>query len=304
MATAEVNTRPQPLFWRHVASWISSIPRAALLSMVGPLILCVVGYFGWRYYGASKLDRAYYGLKKENIHITAQPKWLKNTNVLDEVFASGALANLTLLDSQTPVTLAKVFDAHPCVRKTLRVQKMAGQVMINLEYRQPVAMVCFRVQDDKKGQGKEEYSYLPVDTDSVLLDTKNFSYEDVSQYISIYPLDMEMPSKLLEGQPLGDTRVEEAVRLCTVLLPYREGAKITRVYVYDSRQVGKTRWLMELETSTGTRVTWGSAPGLEGLGEKTAQAKLEQLRKDASDSARWSNGSIDLTGLQPRNSRE
>ena len=35
--------------------------------MVGPSVLCIVGYFGWLYYGAHNLDMAYYGLKKENI---------------------------------------------------------------------------------------------------------------------------------------------------------------------------------------------------------------------------------------------
>lgn len=292
MASSEVNMRPQPMFWGQVATLIRSVPRSALLSMVGPLLLCVVGYFGWRYYGAPKLDMAYYGLSKENIHVTAQPKWLTSTNVLDEVFAGSSLSSLSLLDAKTPVVLARVFDAHPCVRKTHRVQKMAGQVMINLEYRMPVAMVCFPPLEGTNGKDR----HFAVDVDSVLLDQKNFDSDDIPKYIAIYPGNMELNSNLVEGKPFGDSRVEEAVRLCAFLMPLREAAQITRIYVYKAPQVGKSRWLMEIFTKSGPRIVWGSAPGMEGLGEPTAETKLNRLSVFASDSKVWSEKQIDLSG--------
>jgi hypothetical protein len=298
MATAEMNTqpRPQPMFWTHLAQWIRAIPRSALLSMVGPLALCVLGYFGWRYYGASKLDLAYYALTKENLHLPPQPRWLKNTNVLDEVFDGSALGNLSLLDSRTSAVLARVFDAHPCVRKTHRVTPTAGQVMIHLEYREPVAMVCLPEPNSKPGA--ERYGYLPVDIDSVLLNPNNFSEEDVLQYIAIYPpTPMEMPTKLVIGKPLGDSRVTEPVKLCQLLAPLKEGAKIARVYVYPSQITGKTRWWLELETLNGARIQWGSAPGLEGPYENTADAKIKQLIKISSDGSATSNKPLDLSGV-------
>ena len=287
MASAEVNTRPQPLFWKHVATGIRSLPRAAILSMVGPLLLCVLGYFGWRYYGAPKLDMAYYALKKENIHVSAQPRWLKNTNVLDEVFGGSSLANLSLLDGQTSVILARAFDAHPCVQKTASVHRMAGQIMVNLEYRMPVAMVRCPSHESNKAD-----DFFPVDAASVVLVRKNFTNEDVPQYIWIYHGIDEKVGELFEGKPFGDSGVEKAAKLCALLLPYREAAKITRVYVY------KSRWL-ELETEKGPRIQWGSAPGEELLGEQSAQAKLKRLIAIASDSKQWSQENINLAGSSP-----
>lgn len=297
MASAEMESqpRPQPLFWRHLGMWLRSIPRSAILSMVGPFLLCVLGYFGWRYYGAAKLDLAYYGLRKENVHLPPQPRWMRSTNVLDEVFEGSALSNLSLLDSQTPAAIARVFDAHPCVRKTHRVQRTAGQIIINLEYRQPVAMIALP-KDEKLGAG--DSVFYAVDSDSVLLDDKNFIREDIPNYITVF-CKMEKPSELVKGKPFGDQRIAEAVRLCTFLLQYREGAKLTRLYVYPPRAVGKSRSWLELETLNESRIQWGSAPGLELPGENTASAKLKMLIEFSSDGKETKNRSIDLSGLNP-----
>jgi len=281
------------MFWKHVAQWVRTIPPTALLSMVGPLILCIVGYLGWRYYGAPRLDRAYYGLKLNNIHVTPQPKWLRGTNVLSEVFEQSALDKLSLLDIQTPTVLARVFNAHPSVRETRRVQRTAGQIMIDLEYRTPVAMVCYQVKDKS---GSDSEVYLPVDSEGVLLGTKNFTVDDVPQYISIYPGSVTLSEKLVDGKPIGDSRVDEAVRLCTLLLPLKEEAKIGRIYVYKALQSGKPKWLLEIETRSGPRIKWGSAPGVESIGELSAATKLQQLIAIASDSKLWSQEQIDLSG--------
>ena len=305
MATAEVNSQPrqQPIFWNHLVSWIRSIPRTAILSMVGPSLLCVVGYFGWLYYGAHKLDMAYYGLKKENIHITPQPAWLKKTNVLDEVFNGSSLSRLSLLDGKTPEVLARVFDAHPCVRKTHRVEKMAGGVVINLEYRIPVAMVHCQLIDKASGQSQE--GFLPVDAEAVLLAADNFTPSDVPQYITIFASGAPVDTNGNEGKAFSDPRIKEAAGLCSLLLPYREAAKISRVMVYGSKQPGKTNWVLEIQTAgSGPSFRWGSCPGKEATGEPLPEAKLKQLMAAASDSKTWNQGQIDLSSIQTMSNRK
>jgi hypothetical protein len=267
--------------------------------MVGPSLLCVLGYLGWRYYGAPNLDRAYYGLKLENIHVSPQPAWLKKSNVLEEVYRGGSLGNLSLLDGQTPANLARVFNAHPSVRQTLQVQPIAGgQVMVNLEYRMPVALVCFPAAESGSSEAKDVY--LPVDQDAVLLDTANFTSEDVRQYISIYTGPEKISKQWTTGKPIGDVRVEEAVRLCAFLMRYREATRITQVYVYKSPVVGKTSWRLELVTANGPRILWGSTPGMEGPGEPTANTKLQELLTMARDNRQWSKPEIILDGTLPQ----
>ena len=304
MASVDVNSRSpqQPIFWNHLVSWIRAIPRAAILSMVGPSLLCVIGYFGWLNYGAYNLDMAYYGLKKENIHITSQPAWLKKTKVLDDVFEKGSLSRLSLMDVKTPEMLVKFFDAHPAVRKTHRVEKMAGGVVITLEYRTPVAMVQ---KLDTDATGRQKNVFYPIDAESVLLDFQNFSESDVRNFIIINPSGGEVSTNSMQGRPFGDPRVEAAARLCSLLLPYREAAKIAFVNVYSSSQPGKTKWMLEIQTGElGSAFKlehsflWGSEPGMEGLGEALAAVKLERFKAAVSDS-KQSTGLINLTGIVP-----
>ena len=296
MASAEVNSQPrqQPVFWNHLVSWIRSIPRTAVLSMVGPSLLCVVGYFGWLYYGAHNLDMAYYGLKKENIHITLQPAWLTKTNVLNDVFDGSSLARQSLLDSKTAGYLASVFDAHPCVRKTHRVERLAGGVKVDLEYRMPVAMVGLQ-----RAAADGRPVYLPVDADAVLLDPENFSKEDVPRYISIYAIGDPVDTNGMKGKPFGDSRIEEAARLCGFLMSCPESAKISRVQVYPKNPSARTKWFLEIETTGGQKIPWGSSPGLEGAGEPLAIAKLTKLKQLlTSDSKQWLQEEIDLSRSQ------
>jgi len=298
MASAELKSRPeQPIFWNHLVSWIRSIPRSAVLSMVGPSLLCVFGYFGWLYYGAHNLDMAYYGLKKENIYLTDQPAWLRKTNVLDEVFTGGSLSRLSLMNVKTTEMLVRVFGAHPAIRKTHRVEKMAGGVAITVEYRMPVAMVHVNTANDENPE-KSKAGYLPVDLEGVLLDEANFTAADVPQYIILHAAGDPATTISPSGKSFGDPRIEEAAGLCGLLAPLKEKCKISQVIVYQSLKPGKARWELEIVTTdTGPRFKWGSGPSVEpNLGEPTTEAKLTQFLVMIRDSKQWTTATIDLSG--------
>ena len=55
-----------PAFLDRIEPMFKAVPKAAILSMVGPMALLLAGYLGWRFYGANALDTAYYALKQEN----------------------------------------------------------------------------------------------------------------------------------------------------------------------------------------------------------------------------------------------
>ncbi len=298
MASVDLNSqsRQPPIFWNHLVAGLRSIPRVAVLSMVGPSVLCVVGYFGWLFYGAHNLDMAYYGLKKENVYLTSQPPWIRNTRVLDAVFEQSSLSRLSLLDAKTPGYLASVFDAHPWVRRTTCVQPMAGGVKIDVEYRKPVAMVA--CQRNGKWGG-----FFPIDVDSVLLDSRDFienrdaehrtlEKKDTENYIWIYVLPDGADTNRLQGQTFGDSRIAEAAKLCSFLLEDRERCRISRINIYPKTNI------LEIRTveNEGPTFIWGSAFFREGLGEVSPHVKLAKLREVVSDNQRWKPGVVDLSG--------
>jgi hypothetical protein len=293
MASAEVESPPkkEPLFWAHLLGWFRSIPRTALLSMVGPSLLLLFGYFGWRYYGARHYENTFYGISKPNV-IVSQPEWIK-TSVVDEVFEKTGLENVSLFDSQAALVIARAFDAHPTVRKTHRVHLVSGgQVFVNAEFREPVAMVHCDSDDGRS-------SFLPIDREGVLLPRDHFQQKDVPNYIWIYAKGIRDSEDRLEGRRFGDVRIEQAAALSAYLAPYRERAMISRINVYTTGQ-GKSAWKFELVTAggpnkPGPRILWGCPLGQEGLAEPAAQAKLTRLLDAASDRNAWSQEVIDLS---------
>jgi hypothetical protein len=277
--------------------FLKAIPKAAILSMVGPMALLLAGYLGWRFYGAKALDTTYYALKQENIHISDKPSWLKS-DVVSEVFEQSGLGRMSLLDDQTAAVIAKAFDSHPWVKKTHRVHRMAGgQIMINAEFRQPVAMVHCEADPNGGSGGIEQESFLPVDSDGVLLPTKDFSQDDIPNYMLIYAQNIRASDYPRVGMVLADPQITEAILLCRFLGPLRaQGlSKLSSVYVYPNANAGKSRWKLELTTKGGPRFMWGSAPTRESNTEPTANTKLKRLVEAIGDTSQWAQAEVDLT---------
>jgi hypothetical protein len=310
MASAEVNTanQTQPIFWNHLGNWIRLIPRSALLSMMGPSLLLLIGYFGWRFYGAKSYDAAFYGLRKENLILTQPPVWLKDS-IVEQVFHASGLENLSLLDSQTPAVLARTIDQHPAVRKTHRVQPVSGgQIFVSVEYRTPVAMVHCELNDEIREVLKlrkvelntsGDDLFVPIDKDGVLLPESNFSQSDVMNYLWIYADELKFDPDWTHGNKFTDPRIIEAARLCNLLAPYRSQVKAERVVVVQAKVGGKSPYRLAIETaSPGPTVVWGEAPELpsmEGSIDPVSRSKISKLLDAASDRNQWSKGLIDLT---------
>lgn len=278
-----------------------AIPKAAILSMVGPMALLLAGYLGWRFYGAKALDTAYYAVKQENIHISDRPNWLRTevlSSIVEEVYEQSGLGRMSLLDDQTNAVIAKAFDSHPWIKKTHRVHRMAGgQIMINAEFRQPLAMVHCDAQVDASAGTMDHESFLPVDSEGVLLPTKDFSQEDIPSYMLIYAQNIRASDYPHVGMILADPQVQDAILLCRFLGPVKaQGlAKLSSIYVYPNPAGEKSRWKLEITTKDGPRIMWGSAPTREGNTEPTANTKLKRLVDLIGDNVQWAQAEVDLS---------
>ena len=274
--------------------WLKAIPRSALLSMIGPSLLLVCGYLGWRYYGAKHYDATFYGINKANIEITPQPEWIRSS-VVDQVYDESGLGRLSLFDSQTPSIIAQAFGAHPVIRKVRRVQPMAGgRVAVAVEYRSPVAMVCVQ---PPSGDASTPPKWLPVDGESFILPTKgNFTEKDVNNYIWIFANGIRSDIERYDGRVFDDPQIKDAAALCAVLVHVKERVQAKIVKVTAAPTTERTRWLLSIDThGNGPHILWGSAPGMEAPSEPKYDSKLRKLLELASDRNEWSKDVIDLT---------
>ncbi len=272
---------------------LQAIPRTAALSVVGPAVLLIFGYCFWSFWGAKAIDQKYYGLQADKIRMTPQPVWIRS-NIVQEVHA-GSLKGVTLLDQNAASRIAQAFNLHPWIRHTSRVTKLAGgEVQVDVEYRQPVALVFLDPHvtvERKKVDGRtpaeststksDGWKYLPLDRDGVILPHNEPEEYPVREYLSVYAKGAATSSWV--GQPFGDSRIHDAVKLCALLNPLRRELKLFRIYVQElPTSSGKKDFVLEVashkpDLRDDRRLIWGHAPGAEVMGELDLKSKLQKL---------------------------
>lgn len=275
MSEEENEEEQEPSALSKIGGIVKQIPGAALLFAVVPLVL--LGYFGWYYYGAKQLDQALYSLKRENLTTTKQPKWIKS-DVADQVFEKQNLKQISLLDPSASAVIAQAFETHSWVKSASRVVKsQKGKVAVDLIYRKPIAMVYYHPADERPVEGSTDRpGFYPVDDESVVLSTDEFTPEEVFNFFIIDARDAR-PAGL--GLPFGDPRISEALSLCQFLSGDRLELGLRTMHVnQDTRSVAPSPWVITLYTSDNHVLLWGHAPTLEGNGEPAAEEKLRRMK--------------------------
>ncbi len=97
--------------WNSLVHSLEKIPRRALLSILGPIVLVCIGYVAWQRYGAVHLNFAYYGLTTDSLIVTEKPQWIRS-DVTKDVFRGSSLEKLSLLDRQMSATIYKTLSVH------------------------------------------------------------------------------------------------------------------------------------------------------------------------------------------------
>jgi len=255
------------------------IPRGAMLSVVGPLILAILGYFGWRYWGAERLDRALYSISAERLEVTPQPEWIPG-NVKEEVLSSGALADVSLLDRQATSSIARAFDSHPWVQETVLVEKSAGgHVRVRLTYRKPLALVFCQptTETDPNEPLKSKAGFYAVDENGMVLPSDGFMVQSEKDYFLVFTEGAKPPS--IAGAAFGDPKITQALTLCKLLEPFRNTWALRSIHVQvDSTATTAQPWILGIVTFNKQQIVWGHAPGLEAAGEASIPKKIEKLK--------------------------
>jgi hypothetical protein len=225
--------------------------------------------FAWRKWGHLVTERSEFRLAAESIDVTPQPPWIR-TDVTADVFRDGALSRLTALDREVTGKVARAFALHPWVANVTRVSKHhPRRILVQLEYRRPVAMVEVPFHD--RG------GLFPVDPQGVLLPPTDFDEQQARDYLRVSAGDTWPAGPV--GTPWGDQRVTGAAQIADAIGPAWKELALYRIVIREEGGVGRRAAdpLYELRTRRDTRITWGSAPGREGAGEPSAQDKVARL---------------------------
>ena len=228
----------------------------------------------WQQHGNKIVSNPRYRLKTDRLEVTPQPDWIRS-DVVQNAITYGHLYNANLLDPELHLRVRQAFGVQPWVKKVLRInKKFPSALEVDLEYRQPVAMVFVPkgtfVDHDYDG-------LIPVDDEGCMLPTEmNKSEGDL--YPKIFGID-SFPAGMA-GNPWGDPRVAEAAQIVTLLSSAWEKLELWAIQVPKVQSpiegpVDKNYYLI---TKKQRRIPWGPAPGKEAPGSPSAVEKARLFK--------------------------
>jgi hypothetical protein len=140
---------------------------------------------------------------------------------------------------------------------------------------------------------------LPIDEDSVLLPTADFSSEDAEGYLRVSGVGSSPLGPL--GTPWGDPNVEAAARLAAQLEPTRRELNLRSIRI---QQAGSSAAMppvtfLQVSTQKGTSFIWGDIKVDEAEGSQLMANKLARLSQLAKK-----YGSLNATPTRQRDLRQ
>ncbi len=263
---AKSDHQPKGLF----ARWFlpDAGPGFSALVIVAIVIACSFGLATlWRRY--QPVISTSQSISAQSIVINDPPPWIV-TDLKQEALVTGSLEGANLGDDDLTLRVAEAFRMHSWVSKVNRVSKRyPDRILVQLEYRRPVAMVEVRVGDQP--------GLFPIDVDGTLLPTADFTAERAIQYPRI---SIPNASPLgFPGSPWGDDRVHDAAIIAAALAPYWEKLELYRIALMGgfAQGRGKSENVFRLTTRDHVNLIWGHAPGKENPNEATADKKIARL---------------------------
>lgn len=241
--------------------------------MIGTIVLFIGGAIGlWRKFGSDieSHQANNYRVTLAGLDVTPQPPWI-TTDIRGEVFQDAGWEQKppSILEPDLTVRVAQAFEQHTWVAKVTRVTKHhPARVVIELQYRRPVAMV----EVDYQGQS----GLLPIDALGVLLPPEDFKPETALKFPRI-TVDYTGPEGSV-GTPWGDKRVAGGAAIASLLIDNWEKMGLYRIVALSAPAASASDAPQyELHTRTGSRVLWGHAPEAETAGESKAILKCQRL---------------------------
>ncbi len=254
------------------------LPHSPRLIVAAALVALIAGaaHLVWQHVELLLSETPHYALRSQDIEITPPPSWVR-ADVKSEVIRDTSLdADLSVLDQDLANRLADAFTFHPWVKEVRQVAKQAGpHVIVDLAYRQPVAVVDTQVQDNA--------DLLPVDIEGVRLPGEGFSRQEKKRF----PRIVGILTQPLVGQQWNDPRVPGAARLAVLLRNVWEEFGLAAITLSQTpatsipaeTAVAAKHAIYELRTQSGTRILWGHAPDTRVADEPSDTQKLDHLRR-------------------------
>lgn len=255
----------------------------------------------WSDYRQSLRSDRRFAISADHVVLTPTPGWIKR-DFREQALSGFDWPSYSLLDENLVADVAKHLQQQGWVEQIIRVQKTGGGLAVDLNFRQPIAMVQISNRD-----------LMPIDTQGVVLDSAEFSQEQASQLLRIAIRDLQVPA-LMIGKPWPDLSVQQAAAIGKQLASSSVETQIAGIYAFElpseaginrpiasqiaagpnnlalsqpadpslERDKSQTRLAnteFRLWTVQRNEIIWGHASGFESQGEVSASQKMAALEE-------------------------
>jgi cell division septal protein FtsQ len=225
----------------------------------------------WQHSQPIVAKSAQYLITSDDIHITPPPPWIRSDIKREALRDAGLSQPLSLLDDWPAVAerIEKAFEFHPWVASVDRISKsLPSSLTVELTYRRPVAAV---ESSDSNG-----VAFLPVNEQAIRLPEADLTDAERRHL----PRISGVTGRPLVGDHWNDPRVNGGAKLAAALADVWQQLQLVEIVAIVESQSASDRpqYSFEIVTTGGTRIAWGSAPGMEAdAGESPCVLKRAQL---------------------------
>ncbi len=261
-------------FWNRLLGRMQSNVGQIALSACFFAVASLLGIYLWGRFSERILAGKNYTVSRDRIHVPNVPPWVR-TDFKGEAILSGSLEDMHIQQKDLQRRVASAFEMHPWVAEVRRVTtRFPGQVVVDLSYRRPIAMVAVDVVSPVTG--RVEKGVYPVDATGTLLPTDGFSEEQAANFPRIIARDSTPLGG--PGSAWGDTRVHGAAKIAQHLEKSWNRLGLSTIIAHpDHTGIAAPTTVYEIQTHDNTTIVWGHGPGEEHSDEPKAARKVQRL---------------------------
>ena len=248
------------------------------------VFIAAAAMYCWDKYQDKIVDHDALVLSEDKIAINTPPVWAK-TNLKEAILESSGKPK-SLFDTDLIQDAVSTLKTVGWIENVHRLEKSTNGLSVELSYREPVAFV--ELHEKTVPGWKKKDQLIPIDRHGVVM-PENLVIDDGSRpkiYVSHFDQETgKVPShmqEILRWATWPDDRITQAAAISNLLIQDWQALGLCRIITFPaSEPTQNSSTPFELWTNEGPNaatIIWGNAPGLEVIGEATADQKLTALK--------------------------
>lgn len=259
--------------------WLNAKGRGVIVALASIALLLGGFQYAWHRWGKRGVIGRAHVITAADIEATPQPEWL-HAEVKSEILRDVNITGSSILDTELTKRIHAAFASHRWISKVRSVKKSyPAKVEVDLDYRQPIAVVEVQKSDGKPG-------LVFIDADTALLSHADLAPGHLTEkqadslgaglasgYLRITGGKLSAAGKMY-GHSWENQSLLGAAQIANAWKDQWKSTGLFRIAITEDTNADI---VYEMLTKDNHRIVWGHAPGQEVPGEPKPAEKIQQI---------------------------